>query len=113
MQIPLRITFRDLPVSEAIETRIREHAAKLEKHCARLTGCNVTVDAPHRHKHQGNHFRVRIDLSVPGSVLVVNRDPPEQRSHEDAHAAVEAAFDEADRLLRDHSGRQLAARRHP
>lgn len=111
MQTPLRITMRDLPPSDAIEGHVREHAAKLERLCTRLTGCHVTIEAPHRHKTHGKHYRVRIDLAVPGSELVVGHDRSDSRENEDAYAAVDAAFEGAARVLRDHTSRQRAARR--
>ncbi len=111
MQSPLRITMRDLPPSEAIEGHVRTHAAKLDKLCSRLTACHVTIETPHRHKTHGNHYRVRIDLAVPGGELVVDRDRTESKEHEDAYAAVDAAFEGAERVLRDHARRQRAARR--
>ncbi len=111
MLTPLRITIRDLPASSLLETQIRSHAATLETICARLTGCHVTVDSPRSQREQGNHYRVRIDLTVPGSVLVLNREPAQQHGHEDARAAVDAAFDDAGRLLREDANRAVRAAR--
>ncbi len=111
MQTPLRITMRDLPPSEAIEGHVRQHAEKLEKLCTRLTACHVTIASPHRHKTHGKHFHVRIDLAVPGGELVVDQDRADNKEHENAYAAVDAAFHGAERVLRDHQGRQRAARR--
>ena len=75
MKIPLQITFRNMPPSQAIEKNIREKAAKLESLYGRIMGCRVTVEAPHRRHHKGKAFRVRIDLTVPGGELLVNRAP--------------------------------------
>jgi ribosome-associated translation inhibitor RaiA len=111
MQTALRITMRDLEPTASLDVQIRDHAAKLDKLFSRLTGCHVTIDSPHRHKLHGNHFRVRIELSVPGAELVVTRDPSNDRTHEDAHAAVDAAFAEAARLLKDRNERQRSLRR--
>lgn len=103
---------RDFPPSEAVELHVRQHAAKLEKLYTRLTACHVTIETPHRHKTRGKHYHVRIDLAVPGNELVVDRDRADSKEHEDAYAAVDAAFEDAERLLRDHGRRQRAARRH-
>ena len=111
MQTPLRITMRDLPPSEAIEGHVRQHAAKLDKLCTRITACHVTIETPHRHKTRGKHYHVRIDLAVPGDELVVGRERSDSREHEDAYAAVDAAFEGAERVLRDHASRQRTARR--
>jgi len=73
MEIPLQITFRNMPPSEAIENNIREKTAKLKSFDNRIISCRVVVEAPHRHRHKGKAYQVRIDLTVPGSELVINR----------------------------------------
>ena len=75
MEIPLQITFRNMPPSEAIEDNIREKLSKLESFYDRIMSCRVIVEAPHRHHRKGNVYEVRIDLTVPGGELVINRSP--------------------------------------
>jgi len=75
MEIPLKITFRDMPLSKAVEATIREKAAKLESFYDRIMSCRVMVEAPHRHHHKGKAYQVRIDITVPGGELVINRAP--------------------------------------
>lgn len=101
MQIPLQITIRDMPTSAALEDHIREKAAKLEQFYPPLMGCRVVVELPHKHKHQGKLFNVRIDLTVPGSEIVINRD-----QSEDIYVALRDAFDAAKRKLEDYGRRQ-------
>ncbi|MBS1188852.1 MAG: putative sigma 54 modulation protein/ribosomal protein [Rhodocyclaceae bacterium] len=96
MQIPLQITFHDLPHSDALEAKIREKAAKLEAFYPRINSCRVIVEEQRRHQHQGKLFNVRIDLKVPGHELAVNRD-----HEEDVFVALRGAFDAAKRLLED------------
>ena len=43
MQEP-QITYRGMEHSAALDTRIREHIAKLEEHHARITSCHVIID---------------------------------------------------------------------
>ena len=106
MQTPLQITFRNIQKSEAVENHVRERVTKLEKFCPRITGCHVALEAPHRHKKHGHHYRVRIDLAVPGDELVVSRDQAAKRTHEDLYAAVDATFDGTRRMIEDHVQRQ-------
>lgn len=96
MQVPLQITIRDMPVSEALEAHIRDKVAKLSNFYDRIISCHVVVEIPHKHHHQGKHFNVRVDLSIPGHEIVVNRD-----HHEDAYVALRDAFDAARRQLED------------
>ncbi len=130
MEVPLKITFRDMAPSPAIETNIREKAAKLEELYDRLMSCHVIVEAPHRHHHKGKAYQVRIHLTVPGSELVINRapkrldapktarmeelekplveshEPGKHAAHEDVYVAIRDAFNAAGRKLQDHARRR-------
>lgn len=130
MEIPLKITFRNMPPSEAIERNIRDKVAKLEVFYDRIMSCRVVVEAPHRHHHKGKAYQVRIDLTVPGGELVINRapqrlaanklnvsalsekelaenhEPSKHAAHEDVYVAIRDAFNAAGRKLQDHARRQ-------
>ena len=106
MQLPLQITFRNLRHSEAIEARIRERAEKLEKYSNRITSCRVAVEAQHKHHQHGNHYHVRVDVTVPDGELVANREPDEHHSYTDVYVAIRDAFDTIRRQLEDHGRRQ-------
>jgi cold shock CspA family protein/ribosome-associated translation inhibitor RaiA len=105
MQLPLQITFRDMPHSDSIEQHVRRRAAKLDVFFDRIMACRVAVQAPHRRHLRGKRYHVRIDLTVPGTELAVGRNPPEHLQHEDLHAAVDDAFDDAQRVLEDYARR--------
>lgn len=100
MRIPLQITFRNMPHSDAIEAKVIEKSTKLERFYDRIMGCRVVVEETQRRHHQGNLYSVRIDITVPGKELAVNR-----QENEDAYVAVRDAFGTAARLLEEH-GRQ-------
>ncbi len=101
MKIPLQVTFRDMSPSEAVETRIREKAEKLERFYDRIISCRVVVETPQRHKHNGKLHRVNIDLSVPGTELVANH-----AEDEDVYVAVRDAFDAITRQLEEYARKQ-------
>lgn len=101
MQLPLQITFRDIPHSPAVEDRIRKKVEKLELLYERIMGCRVVVESVQKHQHQGKLFNVRIDITVPGAELVVNRHP-----HEDVYVSMRDAFDAAGRQLEDYARQQ-------
>jgi ribosomal subunit interface protein len=101
MHIPLQISFRNMDPSPAVEARIREKAAKLERFHDRIVGCTVVVEAPHRSQHKGKLYSVRVDISVPGKDIVVDRSKPVDHAHEDVHVAVRDAFNAATRRLED------------
>ena len=100
MKLPLQITIRDFPHSEALDTLIRGKVEKLDQFYPHIMACRVTVELPHKHRHQGKAFNVRVDLTVPGGEIVINRD-----AHEDPHVALRDAFDHAKRMLEDYARR--------
>jgi ribosomal subunit interface protein len=102
MQSPLNISFRNMDPSEAIETRVREKAEKLERLYDRIISCEVVVEAPHRNHQKGKLYDVRINLSVPGDDINVGRTGPQNHAHEDVYVAIRDAFAAAGRQLEDH-----------
>ncbi|MDJ0591656.1 MAG: HPF/RaiA family ribosome-associated protein [Pleurocapsa sp. MO_226.B13] len=106
MQIPLQITFHDLPPSDAIEAQIRQRTEKLNRFYDRITSCRVVVEAPHRHHHQGNIYHVRINLTVPQGELVINRNRSQNHAHEDLYVAIRDAFAAAQRRLKSYAAVQ-------
>jgi ribosomal subunit interface protein len=101
MQVPLQITFRHMATSEALETRIRERVEELDRYFNRIVSCRVAVEQQHARHHKGNLFRVRVDLNVPGRVIVVGYDPADH-AHEDAYVAARDTFDAVRRQLEDY-----------
>ncbi|HKI64368.1 MAG TPA: HPF/RaiA family ribosome-associated protein [Burkholderiales bacterium] len=96
MQIPLQITVRHMPTSDALEARIRDQAAKLEEFHPHLISCRVTVEEIARHQQQGRQFQVRIDAHVPGREIAASRD-----HHEDVYVALRDAFAAVTRQLEE------------
>ncbi len=101
MEIPLQITNRNLRLTDAIASEIRKRAEKLEKFHDRITRCKVVVESPHRHSHQGKLYNVQIKITVPGSEIVVKRNP-----HEDLYVSIRDSFSAARRKLEDYARRR-------
>ena len=99
MSLPLEITLRDIPHSEAVETRIREKAEKLTRFNDRIMSCHVTVESPQRHKHQGKLYSVHVDIRLPAGVEVVVT----RVQDEDVFVAIRDAFAVATRRIEEHS----------
>lgn len=101
MQIPLRIVADGLELGQAERESIRAHTEKLEIFFGRALGCRVTVSVPNRWPQAGPIMhRVRIELTVPGEELVIERQP-----HENLLDAIQDAFRVAGRRLQDYAGR--------
>lgn len=105
MQLPLQITFRNLDRSEAIEAKVRERAESLERFYDHIMSCRVVVEAHHKHHRHGNHYRVRVDVTVPDGELVASRDPDEHHAYTDVYVAIRDAFDTVRRQLEDYARR--------
>jgi ribosomal subunit interface protein len=101
-ELRVRIAFRDIERSEAVEASIRRHAEGLRTFDPRIQSCDVAVEAPHRHKQHGRDYRVRIDLVTPGAELVTDKSSDRDGHFQDVYAAIDEAFDRAARKLRDH-----------
>jgi cold shock CspA family protein len=126
--IPTQVTFRALPHSDALEADVRERVAWLEQFYAGIVRCRVLIEVPHRHRHDGRHFHVRIELTVPGGPPIVVSHEPSLHGRlkdveEDAHhketeiesvhryasVAVREAFDAARRRLEGFAREQRGA----
>ncbi len=110
MQGPFEISYRHCAPSESLNEVIREKACELQRFYTRMGRCHVTVETPsdHHRRGRGAHFRVRIELGVPGKTLVTSRDPVARVEHEDAFSAVNEAFHTARRQLQNYVQRHRA-----
>lgn len=123
--IPTQVTFHGVAHDAGLEDEVRERVSWLEQFYEGLIRCRVLVEVPHRHRHDGRHFRVRIEVTVPGgSPIVVSHEPSlhgrskdvEEEAHrkEDeiqsvhryARVAIHEAFDAARRRLEDFAREQ-------
>jgi cold shock CspA family protein len=105
MQLPLQVTFRDVPHSSSVEAKIREKVEKLERFYDRILSCRVVVEAPHRRRQKGQLYHIHIVLTVPDGELVVSRDSNGNQAHQDPYVAVRDAFKAARRQLESYARR--------
>jgi ribosomal subunit interface protein len=96
VDIPVQVTFHDMPPSPAIDARIRDHAAKLGRFHPHLGRCRAVIEPVTRRRHTGNGYTVRLELKVDGGEITVSHE-----HNKDLYAAVNEAFDAARRQLED------------
>lgn len=101
MVIPIKITFRNMDPSPAVETCVREHAEKLEQFDPRLHWCDAVVESVGKHKHKGRQYKVTVHLGLPGKTLHVNRTGPKNLAHSDIYVAIRDSFNAATRQMED------------
>jgi ribosomal subunit interface protein len=97
MQIPLHITVHGMPRSEALEARIRDKVAELERFHPRITSCRVTLNEFRKHHRQGRQFEVQVDVRVPGRAEIVSN----RHHHEDVYVALRDALASTTRQLEE------------
>lgn len=103
MNIPSSVHFHNMDQSPALETDVKNHVESLSHFFDRITDCQVTIDAPHRHHHKGRRYKVVIRISVPGETLVVSHEDESSPAHDDCYVAVRDAFRSARRQLQDYA----------
>lgn len=100
MQVPLEISTKYITLTPDLEAELRKRADRLERHTDRITSCRIAVELPTGNHHQeGGPYRVRVDVTVPGSELVASKE------EEELYAAVREAFAAAERQVESWSER--------
>jgi ribosomal subunit interface protein len=102
MKLPLQITFRHMDASPALEARIREFAARLEKFSAQIISCHVIVEPTPQHRRHGGPHEFHIDITLPDEKIAIRHAHPGDPAHEDAYVALRDAFHAARRKLEDY-----------
>lgn len=106
MQVPLQITYRNMPRSLELERHIKRRARELERFYDRIVSCRVLVERSTHHHREGDVFRARVEVGVPGSRVVVGYRPGDASAHLDPVTAVLRAFDAARRRVEDFARRR-------
>lgn len=120
MLIAPQITFRGLPHDSRLEQDVLDRIARLEQFYRGIVSCRVLIELPHRHRRDGRHFHVTIELTVPGGdAIVITHEPSQHGRLKDTggeehpkssetdsvrryeRVAVHEAFDAARRRLQD------------
>ena len=102
MRDPVELTLRGVAESRALRRYVSDETRRLERECDRIQACHVVVEALHQRRLHGAQYAVRINITLPGTEVVVNRE-----HSEDVYVALHAAFDAASLQLKD-SMRRLA-----
>ena len=101
MQVPLEISTKYITLTPDLEAELRRRAERLERHSDRITSCRIAVEMPTGNHHQeGGPYRVRVDITVPGSELVASKE------QEELYAAIRDTFEAAERQVENWSQRR-------
>lgn len=101
MQLPIKITYRGVEKSVAIESTVLEHAARLERFCDHINRCDIAIEQMNHTHQKGNPYRCRIDVTVrPRHELVADERQKDNDSHEPLKKVIHDAFKTMERQLR-------------
>jgi putative sigma-54 modulation protein len=96
----IEVHFHGIEKSEAIEQKVREKVAKLQRHFASMTSCRVAIEAPQRSADKPKVYQIKIEIGVPRSApVVVRHERVGSRAHEDLPLAIRDAFEAAVRKI--------------
>ena len=102
MNTPVEIHFHGIDKSEAVETRVREKVAKLEKHFGRMTSCRVVLEVPHRSPAKPKVYQIKIEIGVPRrKPVVICHEREGSHANEELPLAIRDAFETATRKVDD------------
>ena len=91
-----------MPASEPPRAEVHAWLERLGALTAPMTAGKVLIDVVDRGR-KPQHYRVRMDLTMPMGVVVVDYDHPNNGPHEDVFVAIRNAFRAARRQLEAHS----------
>lgn len=94
MNAPVEVHFHGIQKSEAIEQRVRDKVAKLEKHFGRMTSCRVVLEATQRNALKPKVYNIKIEIGVPRRrPIVVSHERIGSHASEELSMALREAFE--------------------
>lgn len=115
MQIEPIISYHHVDPSPAVENLVHRRIKVLERRDDRLTGCEVTMEAPQKRKRHGRVFKVRLNLHLPGPDVSISREIAQGSAQNDLILAVNRAFTAAEKALKKRKKKMdgIEVKHHP
>jgi ribosome-associated translation inhibitor RaiA len=100
MNAPVEVHFHGIQKSEAIEQRVRNKVAKLEKHFGRMTSCRVLLEAAQRNAQKPKVYTIKIEIGIPRQrSIVICHERTGAHASEELTLALRDAFEVALRKM--------------
>lgn len=106
MQVPPEVALRELDATDELRDTIQEGIDDLEEVYPNLISCRTVVADDTPGQQSGSNYRVRLDLSIPGTNFVVEEDNAGPDSTRSARQTLKDAFSTARRRLKKEKDRQ-------
>lgn len=93
---PVEVHFHGIEKSQAVEQRVRQKVAKLEKHFGRMTSCRVGIEAPQRSPQKPKVFLIKIEIGLPRRApIVISHERTGSHASRELQLAIRDAFNTA------------------
>jgi ribosome-associated translation inhibitor RaiA len=100
MTTHVEVRFHGIEKSDAIEQRVREKVAKLQKHFQRMTSCRVGIEASQRTPQKPKVLQIKIEIGIPRrKPIVVSHERVGGHAGEELCLAIRDAFEAAMRKV--------------
>jgi putative sigma-54 modulation protein len=100
MNAPIEVHFHGIQKSDAVEQRVRDKVAKLEKLSGRMTSCRVVLEATQRSALKPKVYCIKIEIGVPRQrPIVIRHERVGSHASEELTLALREAFEVASRKL--------------
>jgi putative sigma-54 modulation protein len=100
MNAPVEVHFHGIQKSDAVEQRVRDKVAKLEKLSGRMTSCRVVLEATQRSALKPKVYCIKIEIGVPRQrPIVIRHERIGSHASEELTLALREAFEVASRKL--------------
>ncbi|HYK99898.1 MAG TPA: HPF/RaiA family ribosome-associated protein [Steroidobacteraceae bacterium] len=106
MILPLQLTFRQMEPAPALEARIRELAARLDRFSAHIQSCRVVVEPRSHRSRKRALYDFHLDIALPDEEIAISHVHRSDRAHKDPYVALHDAFRAARRRLEDYERRR-------
>jgi len=106
MQVPPEIAFRHLEPTAELKSLLLEKIDDLEEVHPNLVSCRIMVADETPGRHSGNNIRVRLELGIPGSHLIVDEDNSEGSTVRSVEQTIRDAFNTGRSRLKDEKERR-------
>jgi ribosome-associated translation inhibitor RaiA len=98
----VEVHFHGIEKSDAVEQRVREKIAKLQRHFERMTSCRVAIEATQRNPQKPKVYQIRIEIGVPRRrPIVIGHERTGSHANEELGLAIRDAFEAAMRKVDD------------
>jgi ribosome-associated translation inhibitor RaiA len=98
----VEVHFHGIEKSDAIEQRVREKVAKLQRHFERMTSCRVAIEATQRNPQKPKVYEIRLEIGIPGrKPIIITHDRVGSHASEELSLALRNAFEAAVRKVDD------------